>query len=315
MLCANEGGPSYSSANAVATSSPGLVSGNVVQVPVDAPLNVCGITANVVGVFDTAAGTTCVNGGERHGHWEYPGDLQEHHVGAGAKAVTANSSGAVTGNVLQVPIEAPINACGDSVDLVGVFDSALDNRCVNHTAGGAGAEGRAIGNNGLAAGNVAQLPINIPTEICGVVAAFGAYHDTAAGNSCVNTGAPTTFSAGSATGETGIITGNVVQGSVNAPLQLCGTTLGAGLANSGTEDTGCSTGPAMSPIDGPPPPATHSRQHQEHLHRHRRPTHEEMGQLPHTGSDVLDYAGLGAGALVLGAGALIASRRKSSSAN
>jgi LPXTG-motif cell wall-anchored protein len=40
-----------------------------------------------------------------------------------------------------------------------------------------------------------------------------------------------------------------------------------------------------------------------------------MGQLPHTGTDVLDYAGIGAGALVLGAGALIAARRKSGSAN
>ena len=95
-------------------------------------------------------------------------------VGAGANAVTANSPGAVSGNILQVPIEAPINACGDTVSVVGAFNSALDNHCVNDTAGGAAAKGTAVGNNGLATGNVAQLPIDIPTEVCGVVAGVGA---------------------------------------------------------------------------------------------------------------------------------------------
>lgn len=45
-----------------ATGSPGLLSGNVVQAPVDIPVNVCGNTANIIGVLDPAAGNTCVNG-------------------------------------------------------------------------------------------------------------------------------------------------------------------------------------------------------------------------------------------------------------
>ncbi|MBS2538506.1 chaplin, partial [Catenulispora sp. NF23] len=102
----------------------------------------------------------------------------------------------------------------------------------------------------MATGNVAQLPIDIPTEVCGVVAAVGGYHDTAADNSCANTGAAGTTSIASTTGETGIVTGTVAQGSVNAPVQICGDTIGAGLANSGTEDNTCSTGPVMPP---PPP--------------------------------------------------------------
>ena len=263
-------------------------------------------------------------------------------MGAGANAVSANSSGAVTGNVVQVPIQAPINVCGDSVDVVGAFNSALDNRCVNETAGGAAAKATATGNNGLATGNVAQLPIDIPTEVCGVVAAVGVYHDTAAGNTCVNTGAPTTMSSANTTGETGFVTGNVAQGSVNAPVQVCGTTVGAGIVNSGSEDTDCGTGPAYPPYFPPPsqpwfpPPPSYQHYHHEHLHRHHSEHHseqhaerhyghhpehrhvspnEEIGQLPHTGADVLDYAGIGAGALVLGAGAVVAARRKSGSAN
>lgn len=44
-----------------ATGSPGLLSGNVVQVPVDIPVNACGNTLNVVGLLNPAAGNTCVN--------------------------------------------------------------------------------------------------------------------------------------------------------------------------------------------------------------------------------------------------------------
>ena len=348
IFCANEGGPSFSTAKAVAANSPGLVNGNVVQVPVDAPLNLCGITANVAAVYDTAAGTTCVNGGPGHEHEHgmsraHTAGMPQESVGAGANAVTANSPGAVNGNVLQVPVEAPINACGDSVSVVGVFNSALDDHCVNDTAGGAAAKARATGNNGLATGNIAQLPIDIPTEICGVVAAVGGYHDTAEGNSCANTGAPTTTSSASTTGETGIVTGTVAQGSVNAPVQLCGDTIGAGLANSGTEDTTCTTGPAncpppppvcscrprrrrasrhprrvppAAPVFPPPPPVTPPHHHHHHEHRqHHHQEHEHVGRLPRTGTDVLDYAGLGAGALVLGAGAVMAGRRKSGSAS
>ncbi|MGW3272410.1 chaplin [Streptomyces kronopolitis] len=44
-----------------AHNSPGVVSGNVIQAPVDLPLNVCGNTLNVVGLLNPAAGNTCVN--------------------------------------------------------------------------------------------------------------------------------------------------------------------------------------------------------------------------------------------------------------
>ncbi|GGN52866.1 hypothetical protein GCM10012285_44410 [Streptomyces kronopolitis] len=45
----------------VTQNSPGVVSGNLIQVPVDLPLNVCGNTINVVGLLNPAAGNTCVN--------------------------------------------------------------------------------------------------------------------------------------------------------------------------------------------------------------------------------------------------------------
>ncbi|MEU7136206.1 chaplin [Streptomyces sp. NPDC046261] len=48
-------------AQGAAVNSPGVVSGNVVQVPVAVPVNLCGNTINVVGLLNPAFGNTCVN--------------------------------------------------------------------------------------------------------------------------------------------------------------------------------------------------------------------------------------------------------------
>ncbi|SCE27251.1 Small secreted domain, partial [Streptomyces sp. SolWspMP-sol7th] len=45
-----------------ATGSPGLLSGNAVQVPLDVPLNVCGNTVDVVALLNPAFGNGCGNG-------------------------------------------------------------------------------------------------------------------------------------------------------------------------------------------------------------------------------------------------------------
>ncbi|KJK52791.1 membrane protein [Streptomyces sp. NRRL F-4428] len=48
-------------ADAKAAGSPGVASGNVVQVPVNIPVNLCGNSASLVGVLNPAFGNTCVN--------------------------------------------------------------------------------------------------------------------------------------------------------------------------------------------------------------------------------------------------------------
>ncbi|MEU8710123.1 chaplin [Streptomyces sp. NPDC048565] len=51
-----------SGAEAAAVGSPGVLSGNVVQIPVHIPVNVCGNTVNVIGLLNPAFGNTCING-------------------------------------------------------------------------------------------------------------------------------------------------------------------------------------------------------------------------------------------------------------
>jgi hypothetical protein len=45
----------------VAANSPGVLSGNVVQVPVDLGLNLCGNSVDVVGALNPAGGNACVS--------------------------------------------------------------------------------------------------------------------------------------------------------------------------------------------------------------------------------------------------------------
>ncbi|MEV7733370.1 chaplin [Streptomyces sp. NPDC088921] len=50
---------------------------------------------------------------------------------ADAQAVSVGSGGFLSGNVIQVPIHAAINLCGNSVNLIGALNPASGNVCVN----------------------------------------------------------------------------------------------------------------------------------------------------------------------------------------
>ncbi|WP_030267862.1 chaplin [Streptomyces sp. NRRL B-24484] len=52
---------SGATAEGVAAGSPGVLSGNLIQVPVHVPVNVCGNTVNVIGLLNPAFGNACAN--------------------------------------------------------------------------------------------------------------------------------------------------------------------------------------------------------------------------------------------------------------
>ena len=43
----------------VAASSPGVLSGNVIQVPIGVPINLCGTSVSVIGLLNPASATMC----------------------------------------------------------------------------------------------------------------------------------------------------------------------------------------------------------------------------------------------------------------
>ncbi|MFJ5709397.1 chaplin [Streptomyces sp. NPDC093105] len=50
---------------------------------------------------------------------------------AGAQGVAAHSPGVGSGNLVQVPVHIPVNACGNTVSVIGLLNPAFGNTCVN----------------------------------------------------------------------------------------------------------------------------------------------------------------------------------------
>ncbi|OLZ73571.1 hypothetical protein AV521_05820 [Streptomyces sp. IMTB 2501] len=113
-------------ADGSAAGSPGLISGNGIQLPVHVPVNVCGNTVNVVGLLNPAVGNACANGdtGTAKGRSSRSG-------GASAQGTAQDSPGVLSGNGIQLPVEAPVNVSGNSVNVIGLGNPAEGNRSVN----------------------------------------------------------------------------------------------------------------------------------------------------------------------------------------
>ncbi|WP_367040265.1 chaplin ChpH [Streptomyces sp. Je 1-332] len=50
---------------------------------------------------------------------------------AGAQGAAVKSPGVLSGNVVQVPVHVPVNACGNTVSVIGLLNPAFGNTCVN----------------------------------------------------------------------------------------------------------------------------------------------------------------------------------------
>ncbi|MGW5049460.1 chaplin [Streptomyces griseoluteus] len=63
ILALGGAAPAFADAGAegAAIGSPGVLSGNVVQLPIHIPVNVCGNTVNVIALLNPAFGNACVN--------------------------------------------------------------------------------------------------------------------------------------------------------------------------------------------------------------------------------------------------------------
>ncbi|WP_269269034.1 chaplin [Streptomyces sp. H39-S7] len=158
------------------SNSPGVLSGNSVEVPVDLPVNVCGNSVNAVALLNPAMGNGCSNesapehqrhapahqrhapapaphtqapahgnaqhGSSQHGSSQHGNAQQGDQYGAhhGAQhsshhgmrqddSTTVGSPGVGSGNNARVPVEAPVNVCGNTADLVGLLNPVMGNDC------------------------------------------------------------------------------------------------------------------------------------------------------------------------------------------
>ncbi|MFI0811132.1 chaplin [Streptomyces echinatus] len=50
---------------------------------------------------------------------------------SGAEAAAVGSPGVGSGNAVEVPVHLPVNACGDTVDVIALLNPAFANGCAN----------------------------------------------------------------------------------------------------------------------------------------------------------------------------------------
>lgn len=142
----------------------GLGNGNQVFAPIQAPVEVSGIAAAVGGVANAwSTGGSSATVAES-------GQVAET---TGHSTTTQRNFGALSGNQLLAPIQAPINACGNALAIGGAADAGCD--------GGADADYAGAGdltsqdNVGLGNGNQIFAPIQAPVNVCGNAIAILGY--------------------------------------------------------------------------------------------------------------------------------------------
>ncbi|MGW2983560.1 chaplin [Streptomyces goshikiensis] len=152
LAVAGVGGFAYADAdaNGAAQGSPGVASGNLVQLPVHLPVNVCGNTVSVVGLLNPAAGNRCANAGSpgrgtsasgtgSSGTGTGTGSGASHTSeqasgtsgGASAHGSGKDSPGVLSGNGIQLPVDLPLNVSGNGVSVVGIGNPTFGNTSVN----------------------------------------------------------------------------------------------------------------------------------------------------------------------------------------
>ncbi|MEU9453592.1 chaplin [Streptomyces sp. NPDC048277] len=64
ILALGGAAPAFADAGAegAAVGSPGVLSGNVIQIPIHVPINLCGNTIDIIALLNPTLGNTCVNG-------------------------------------------------------------------------------------------------------------------------------------------------------------------------------------------------------------------------------------------------------------
>ncbi|MEU9187137.1 chaplin [Streptomyces sp. NPDC048484] len=115
-----------SAADGTTAQSPGLISGNTIQLPVHVPVNVCGNTVNVIGLLNSAAGNSCANEGG-----DSKGGGHKGSAGAVATGVEKESPGLISGNGVHLPVHLPVNVTGNAVSVVGIANPTVGNESTN----------------------------------------------------------------------------------------------------------------------------------------------------------------------------------------
>ncbi|WP_047870406.1 chaplin [Nocardiopsis sp. RV163] len=198
-------------ADTTTSGSGGIGSGNQIVVPVDVEAELCGNSIAILGI----SSATCTQVSE----------VLYEASGQGG-AATDGSGGVASGNQIVVPVDAAIDACGNSVAVGGISQA----ECVEvvevlEEESADAPTTRTDGSGGVASGNQIVVPVDAAIDICGnSVAVLGG--SSAKCTTIINIiqaspeneGTPDTATSGAG----GIGSGNQVVVPVDAAVDICG---------------------------------------------------------------------------------------------
>ncbi|MGI5206262.1 chaplin family protein [Spirillospora sp. CA-108201] len=195
----------------VTTGRGGVLSGNQVNAPISAPVDVSGNGVAVVGGSRAAS-----RGGAKVDQ------------GRGGGQKTSGKRGVASGNQVNAPISLPVNACGNAVAVVGGSQAGCEGGA---KVKGSGKGGQTTdGTDGVLAGNQVKAPVSAPVNACGNgVAVVGGALAGCEWGSKVKSGG-NTGSRQQTSGVRGVGSGNQADVPISVPVDVCGNAVGNAVA-------------------------------------------------------------------------------------
>ena len=214
----------------------GIANGTQAYLPVSVPLNIVGNSAAVAGEANSAgAGANSVHSGRRT---ESAHTTEGWWGGGDGGQFNGDNNGILNGTQIYAPISVPINACGNSLALLGgasaqaicgndVFGSSRVHRVRRESGKVTESAWQSNGdNNGIANGTQLYAPISLPINLAGNSAAvLGEANSRAlAGNRIESAQGGW---VGQSNGDNnGILNGTQIAAPISIPINVCGNSLG-----------------------------------------------------------------------------------------
>ncbi len=212
-------------ANAASTADNfGVLGGNQVQAPIQAPISV---TGNAIGLLGSASATS-------------HGGASGTAGGAAAAGSTSDNFGIGSGNQAGVSLLAPVSVAGNAIGGLGSANATATGSGAGSAMLSPNATGTSSGNFGILGGNQVHAPVQVPISITGnsigllgtaSAASHGANGATAGGGAGAG-------AAGGTSDNFGIGSGNQVIPVLLILIEVCGN----GIAVLGTGDAACGAG-------------------------------------------------------------------------
>ncbi|GAB3440189.1 hypothetical protein GCM10027570_05470 [Streptomonospora sediminis] len=136
--------------------SGGVASGNQINIPVDAALDLCGNSAAVGGVAKADCTTVVKKLAEKTEGGEAP--------------QTDGSGGVASGNQINIPVDIALDVCGNSISVLGASKAectTVVNVIEKSPDNGGGEAPQTDGSGGIASGNQVNVPVDAAVDICG----------------------------------------------------------------------------------------------------------------------------------------------------